>query len=305
MNFTILLLFAGVLALALPIMIGTYVYKDAKRRNMDAILWTVVSLLVPGLIGLIIYLVVRGSSAEVICPACEKEVAVSHVICPYCGNPLKPSCRNCKAILEPTWKLCPQCGTEILEEDISRIRVPKPRKDKGIKLLISLLIAVPLTILIIGIMGLILFRVNIGSSGSVGMSSVYACHLDAEQDSIPQEVRDWIAECDKQGEGVYVLQLSPEYIAENDIDIAIEILDPSESVYCAYVYINQYQGEGLTCDLSVGSNSVEIRYGSSFDEEDALVNGYELSGFFVAGPKIEVIQVFINGELFDAIITNL
>ena len=73
MNLTIIMLIAVVMMIAIPIIIGCYVYKDAKQRNMDAKLWTVVAILVPGLVGLIIYLIIRGNNSAVICPACEKE----------------------------------------------------------------------------------------------------------------------------------------------------------------------------------------------------------------------------------------
>ena len=48
-----------VIILALPIMIGVYVYRDANRRGMNAILWTLVAVFAPSLIGLIIYLLKR------------------------------------------------------------------------------------------------------------------------------------------------------------------------------------------------------------------------------------------------------
>lgn len=51
-----------VLIVFIPVLIGTYVYKDAKSRNMDAFLWTLVSILMPGFLGLIIYLIIRTNS---------------------------------------------------------------------------------------------------------------------------------------------------------------------------------------------------------------------------------------------------
>ena len=44
-------------SLLLPILIGVFVYKDAKKRNMDAVLWTVIAIFAPGFIGLIIFTV--------------------------------------------------------------------------------------------------------------------------------------------------------------------------------------------------------------------------------------------------------
>ena len=46
--------------LTIPVMIGVYVCRDAKRRGMNAALWTLIAVAAPALIGFIIYLLVRG-----------------------------------------------------------------------------------------------------------------------------------------------------------------------------------------------------------------------------------------------------
>ncbi len=49
-------------AIAVPIVIGVLVYRDAKRQEMSTPLgWALVAALAPSLIGLVIYLVVRSS----------------------------------------------------------------------------------------------------------------------------------------------------------------------------------------------------------------------------------------------------
>ena len=63
------------IVIAIPVLVGYYVYKDAKKRDMDAVLWTLVAVLVPSLIGLIIYLVVRGNTSTFACP----EIGRAHV----------------------------------------------------------------------------------------------------------------------------------------------------------------------------------------------------------------------------------
>ena len=54
--------------LTIPIMIGVYVYRDAKRRGMNAMAWTLIAVVAPALIGFIIYLLVRGNSPDLQCP---------------------------------------------------------------------------------------------------------------------------------------------------------------------------------------------------------------------------------------------
>lgn len=44
----------------LPLLIGVYVYRDAKRRGMNAALWTLIAILAPSLIGFIIYSACAG-----------------------------------------------------------------------------------------------------------------------------------------------------------------------------------------------------------------------------------------------------
>ena len=93
----------------LQIYICIWVYRDAKKRNMDAAIWLLV-VLVAGLIGLIIYLIIRspiGSEKseqplEVkpthiettipkerttkYCPMCGEKIPIDAQFCSYCGN---------------------------------------------------------------------------------------------------------------------------------------------------------------------------------------------------------------------------
>ena len=66
----------------LPLLIGVYVYRDAKRRGMNAALWTLIAILAPSLIGFIIYLLVRGNYSNLKCPRCAATVTEQYVVCP-------------------------------------------------------------------------------------------------------------------------------------------------------------------------------------------------------------------------------
>lgn len=69
------------------ILILIWVYNDAKARGMDnPVIWLVV-VLITGLIGLIIYLVVRPKGATAPCPSCSKKRMTGLPRCPHCGNP--------------------------------------------------------------------------------------------------------------------------------------------------------------------------------------------------------------------------
>ena len=99
--------------LTIPIMIGVYVYRDAKRRGMNAMAWTLIAVVAPALIGFIIYLLVRGNSPDLQCPQCAEPVTEQYVICPHCGAKLRPACPNCSFPVEADWKVCPKCAAPL------------------------------------------------------------------------------------------------------------------------------------------------------------------------------------------------
>ena len=51
------------LIIILPFIVGFFVYRDARQRDMNALLWAFVAALVPAFIGLIIYFLVRQMPA--------------------------------------------------------------------------------------------------------------------------------------------------------------------------------------------------------------------------------------------------
>ncbi len=73
-----------------------WVYRDAQRRGMDAVLWLIV-VLVGNIIGLIVYLIVRNP--ETVRGAAAPYSTAQY--CRYCGNPLPSDAR-----------FCPKCGRE-------------------------------------------------------------------------------------------------------------------------------------------------------------------------------------------------
>lgn len=100
--------------LMIPILIGVYVYRDASRRKMNAVLWTLIAVVAPSLIGFIIYLLVRGNHSDMECPRCNTPITNQYVVCPKCGAKLRPSCPNCSAPVEVDWAVCPKCATPFL-----------------------------------------------------------------------------------------------------------------------------------------------------------------------------------------------
>lgn len=92
-----------------------YVYRDAKRRGMNAGLWTLLVLILSPaylLIGLIIYLLVR-EPLPYTCPQCGVTVTARYNFCPNCKYNLHPACPACQREVADDDKFCPYCATEL------------------------------------------------------------------------------------------------------------------------------------------------------------------------------------------------
>lgn len=76
-----------IVGLAISIALAIWVYRDAKARGMDnALLLTIVTA-ITGLLGLVIYLLMRPKGTLVACPSCGQKRLEGSTKCPNCGNP--------------------------------------------------------------------------------------------------------------------------------------------------------------------------------------------------------------------------
>jgi hypothetical protein len=113
-----------------------WTYADARRRIADPMLvgCAAAASLFP-FVGTIVYMIVRPPEylddvrereleiqaaearlAEVgyhLCPHCDAEVEKDFLRCPSCMRKLKDPCRACGRPLDPGWKICPFCETEV------------------------------------------------------------------------------------------------------------------------------------------------------------------------------------------------
>ncbi len=116
-----------VLAIAVPLAIllflTGYVYRDARRRGMNAPLWTfLVIVLFPAylFVGIVIYFLVR-EPLPYHCPQCGSMVSARFNYCPSCKYNLHPVCGNCSREVRDTDRFCPFCGNDRAPSDT---RVP-------------------------------------------------------------------------------------------------------------------------------------------------------------------------------------
>jgi Double zinc ribbon len=128
----LIILFLVVIWLALVY----WTYADARRRISDSLLvgCATAASLFP-FVGTIVYMIVRPpeflddvrerelemQAAEArlaelgyhVCPYCDYEVEKDFLRCPNCMRKLKDPCSNCGKPLDPMWKICPFCESEV------------------------------------------------------------------------------------------------------------------------------------------------------------------------------------------------
>ena len=107
-----LLAAVGALAMAATILLIGYIYADSKRRGMNAILWTLLVILIPKPIGFIAYFLLRKPLAEP-CPNCRWPAGSDFAYCPKCGYAITPSCSNCGRATRHDYVCCPYCGKSV------------------------------------------------------------------------------------------------------------------------------------------------------------------------------------------------
>src|SRR4051812_7784546 len=146
---SLLILFLVVIWLALVY----WTYSDAKRRIADPMLVGCATLcsLFPFL-GTIVYLIVRPpeyledarereleiaaaearlAEIEQGCPYCGFRVEKSFLRCPSCLRRLKEPCQTCGKPLDPLWKICPYCESEIAGAADMTAVVSEPSRRRG------------------------------------------------------------------------------------------------------------------------------------------------------------------------------
>ena len=106
---------AGIVLGSIILLIG-YVHQDAKRRGMNAGLWTLlVIMLLPGwiFIGFTIYFLVR-EPLPYHCTQCGAMVSARFNFCPNCRINLRPACPQCRREVSDRDRFCPYCGYDVV-----------------------------------------------------------------------------------------------------------------------------------------------------------------------------------------------
>lgn len=206
-NVSISLFLVLSIVIILAFAIGAYVYRDARRRGMNAVLWCLIAVFAPSMIGLIIYMLIRGNYSDLRCPKCNSPVKDVYVICPNCGTKLRPSCPSCAMPVEPDWKMCPRC-TCPLPEYQTDIHAPVHSKDKSFWKILLVILLIP--ILLIGIM-VLSFSAFIGvGSCSMGEISIKEYRDTHEIPEIRDKTMEWLDGLDLKSGHAYALRYDHE-----------------------------------------------------------------------------------------------
>jgi hypothetical protein len=131
-----------------------WTFSDARRRIADPVIVGCATLAsVFPFLGTVIYLIVRPpeyledvrereleiQAAEArlaqvgihVCPHCDYEVERDFLRCPSCMRKLKDPCPNCERPLDPSWKVCPYCETEIVPLTAAARRSTRRRRESS------------------------------------------------------------------------------------------------------------------------------------------------------------------------------
>lgn len=144
----LLILFLVIVWLALVY----YTYSDARRRIADPLVvgCATAAALFP-FVGTVVYMIIRPpeflddirerelemQAAEArlqqldyfLCPHCDVQVEKDFLRCPSCMRKLKDPCGTCAKPLDPEWKICPYCESEIPGVTPQRRRRRRPSEE--------------------------------------------------------------------------------------------------------------------------------------------------------------------------------
>jgi RNA polymerase subunit RPABC4/transcription elongation factor Spt4 len=104
-------LLAGIGGGCLLLLIG-YINRDAKRRGMSPVLWTIMAVIIPNALGIILFFLLR-QPLGIACPHCGNAVQAGFNFCPRCSYKLSPNCPQCQRLVGVNDVYCPYCGSSL------------------------------------------------------------------------------------------------------------------------------------------------------------------------------------------------
>jgi hypothetical protein len=89
-----------------------YVNRDAGRREMSRLGWTLLAVCIPNGLGIVLYFVLRKPRMAA-CPQCGNSLQTGFNFCPRCSYKLSPTCPHCQHVIGLDDICCAYCGTSL------------------------------------------------------------------------------------------------------------------------------------------------------------------------------------------------
>jgi RNA polymerase subunit RPABC4/transcription elongation factor Spt4 len=122
----LLAIVTGTLLACYVVVIG-YVNRDAGRRGMSRVFWTLLAIFIPNALGIVLYFILRKPRTSN-CPQCGAVVEPRFGFCPRCRHRLSPVCPHCQRGVNASDKFCPYCGDD-LGAGGSAVSAPPPSQN--------------------------------------------------------------------------------------------------------------------------------------------------------------------------------
>ncbi len=239
-----------VILLTVPLMVGVYVYRDAGRRDMNPILWALVAAVGPALVGLIIYLLVRGNYSDLRCPGCDGTVTEQFVVCPKCGIKLRAACPSCAMPVESDWKVCPKC-TQPLVDIQTDVQPPVRAKDKSIGKVLAVVLIVPVLLIAILVLSFSTFLSDESSALIAGPVDDYFAEMNPYTDEalIAFKVRNWLNKIEVQSDQAHALRYDYSHESGNEYFYLVYVPGAGQQEEPIMNHSGSIFGTTLTLDL--------------------------------------------------------
>lgn len=244
--------------IAIPLIIGTYVYRDARRRGMNALLWALIAAAAPALIGLIVYLLVRGSYSDLRCPQCDAPVKEQFVVCPRCGAKLRPACPACAMPVEPDWKMCPKCAQPLADVQME-VQRPVRENDRSIWKVLAIVLLVPALLIAVLALGFTAYTASGSSSFREVSAEEYFEEMytegGASEAVIAENVEEWMDSLDTEADHAYALRYDYATETGNEHFFLIYIPNAGDQTHSGMGQSGSIFGTTLTLKLQRTGNS--------------------------------------------------
>lgn len=89
-----------------------YISRDARRRGMSPVLWTLVALLIPNGLGILLYFILRQRLPSTFALA-GNSIPAESGSCPRCGYRVSADCPRCQRVVGADDVYCRYCGTSL------------------------------------------------------------------------------------------------------------------------------------------------------------------------------------------------